>query len=88
MGRAVLDMLATGRGLTLAPEERDRIAGGLLSLPPHPDVVESLERLRDGGFRLAALTNLQAGKIPLSIRDLNGEPRFAKDLDGAKDNLQ
>ncbi len=28
IGRAVLDMLATGRGLTLAPEERDRIAGG------------------------------------------------------------
>lgn len=57
IGAAALEMTATRAGLTLAPVDREAIVGGMRRLPPHSDARPSLERLRDAGFRLAALTN-------------------------------
>src|SRR5919109_5059173 len=57
IGRAALEMTAARRGVTLSDQDRQDILGGMRQLPPHPDVRESLERLRDAGLRLAALTN-------------------------------
>ncbi len=54
---AALDMVATRRGVTLSQDDRARILSGILTLPPHPEVRESLQRLREAGFRLATLTN-------------------------------
>jgi 2-haloacid dehalogenase len=41
----------------LSDEDRRDILGGMRELPPHPEVPEALDRLRDAGIRLAALTN-------------------------------
>lgn len=57
IGRAALAMTAERRGVTLSDQDREEILHGMGHLPPHPDVRESLERLRDAGLRLAALTN-------------------------------
>ncbi len=57
LGAAALELTATRRGVTLKDEDRAHILGGMRRLPPHPEVLESLERLRDAGLRLAALTN-------------------------------
>ncbi len=57
LGAASLEKTALRRGLTLSEADRAHLLGGLRRLPPHPEVPESLERLRDAGLRLAALTN-------------------------------
>jgi 2-haloacid dehalogenase len=57
VAKAALQMTAERRGVNLSGEETGRLLGGIRSLPPHPDSVAGLKRLRDAGFRLAALTN-------------------------------
>src|SRR5918997_3589991 len=57
IGGAALKMVAEREGLDLSDEDKQMILGGMRELPPHPEVAESLERLRDAGLRLATLTN-------------------------------
>ncbi len=57
IGRAALDMVAQRRGAMLSELDRSAVAEGVRTLPPHDDVNEGLARLRDAGFRLAALSN-------------------------------
>ncbi|HEX9282938.1 MAG TPA: haloacid dehalogenase type II [Gemmatimonadales bacterium] len=57
VGDAALTMVAARRHVDLTPTARTGIVGGMRTLPPHPDARPGLERLRDAGFRLAALTN-------------------------------
>ena len=57
IGRRALDVLARRRGIDLSDEARDAILGTMRVLPPHPEVAGALERLREAGFPLAALTN-------------------------------
>jgi len=57
VGDAALTMVAARRDVELSPTARAGILRGMRALPPHPDVRPGLERLRDAGFRLAALTN-------------------------------
>lgn len=57
IGAAALRMTAERQGVKLSDEDRQKILGGMRELPPHPEVPESLDLLRDSGIRLAALTN-------------------------------
>jgi 2-haloacid dehalogenase len=57
IGRAALEMVAARRSHSLSEDETTLILGTMRRLPPHPEVREALERLRDAGFRLATLTN-------------------------------
>ncbi|MDQ3568848.1 MAG: haloacid dehalogenase type II [Actinomycetota bacterium] len=57
LGGAALQMTAERRSVDLSDEDRQHILSGMRELPPHPEVEASLQRLRDNGFRLAALTN-------------------------------
>jgi 2-haloacid dehalogenase len=75
IGMAALEMVAARRGRSLADEDRRALRDGMRKLPPHPEVRESLERLRDAGLRLATLTNSTAevGEAQLAhagLRDL------------------
>jgi 2-haloacid dehalogenase len=60
IGGAALDMTAARRDISLSSDARAEILGSMLTLPPHPEVGESLERLRSAGLRLATLTNSTA----------------------------
>ena len=60
IGRAALEMTAQRRGVSLSQADQQRILGTVRQLPAHPDVSEALRRLKDAGFRLAALTNSTA----------------------------
>ena len=60
IGAAALDMTADRRGVSLSASDRAAILDGMRTLPPHPEVPESLERLRAAGLRLATLTNSTA----------------------------
>ncbi|TMD67261.1 MAG: haloacid dehalogenase type II [Chloroflexi bacterium] len=57
IGAAALDMIATRRGVTISQQDRTSILQGMRQLPPHPDVRDGLERLRNAGLRLVTLTN-------------------------------
>lgn len=57
IGGAALQMTAERHGVEISDEDRDSILTTMPKLPPHPEVAESLARLRDAGLRLAALTN-------------------------------
>ncbi len=57
VGAASLEMTAERLNVELTEEDRQKILDGMRELPPHPEVPESLDRLRGSGFRLAALTN-------------------------------
>ncbi len=57
IGKAALEMVAARRGLSLSMLDKQAIAQGFASLPPHPEVRTSLEQLRDAELRMAVLTN-------------------------------
>lgn len=73
-GLAALTMLAARRGVDLSDEKKKEIIGGVRDLPPHPEAEEALARLRDGGIRLASLTNSTAevGRQQLANAGLSG----------------
>jgi 2-haloacid dehalogenase len=60
IGAAALDMTADRLGVFLSATDRIAILGGILTLPPHPEVPENLARLRAAGLRLSTLTNSTA----------------------------
>jgi 2-haloacid dehalogenase len=57
IGGAALQMTAERHGVELSDEDQQSILTTVPQLPPHPEVREALELLRDAGFRLATLTN-------------------------------
>jgi 2-haloacid dehalogenase len=57
IGRRALDGVAGRRGRELTDEDREAILGTMGRLPPHPEVLAALTRLRSAGFPLATLTN-------------------------------
>ncbi len=75
IGMTALEMVAARHGVVLAEEGRQAVRDGMRRLPPHPEVRQSLERLRGAGLRLATLTNSTAevGEAQLGnagLRDL------------------
>jgi 2-haloacid dehalogenase len=55
IGGEALDVISARLGVDLSADDRARIGEGVLTLPPHPEVSESLSRLRDADLRLATL---------------------------------
>jgi 2-haloacid dehalogenase len=68
IGMAALDMVAARRGIIVTADDKQHIAQTLSSLPPHAEVANSLQRLKEAGMRLAALTNstLQVAETQLT----------------------
>jgi 2-haloacid dehalogenase len=68
IGRAALEMTARRRGVTLSQHDQQRILGMVRELPPHADVPDCLHRVKQAGFRLAALTNSTAEVAEAQLR--------------------
>lgn len=56
-GVDALIVTAGSVGVSLSEPKAVELVAGMTSLPPHRDVVSSLEMLAESGFRLATLTN-------------------------------
>ncbi len=56
-GQHALEIVAQRRGVGLSSADKNEILAGMLTLPPHPEVLDSLTQLKQAGFRLATLTN-------------------------------
>lgn len=57
IGSAAFDMIAERHGITVAEEDKKALLSTITKLPPHPEVVENLARLKQNGHTLAAFTN-------------------------------
>lgn len=58
IGAAALEMVAANNNIKLtADEAKNAILTPIRSLPAHPEVKESLERLRNAGYTLVSFTN-------------------------------
>lgn len=57
IGLEALLALAEKRGVDLDVDAATEVVHGMRSLPPHPDVIPALERLKAAGFGLVTLTN-------------------------------
>jgi 2-haloacid dehalogenase len=77
---AALGMTEERRGVEISDDDRREILGGLRELPPHSEVPESLDRLRDAGFRLATLTNSTQEVAEAQIENAGLVDRFEQVL--------
>jgi len=77
---AALRMTEERQGVQISDEDRREILGGLRNLPPHPEVPDSLDRLREVGFRLATLTNSTQEIAEAQIENAGLSDRFEKIL--------
>ncbi len=71
-GDTGLEITARRYKVSMLGEEKNLILGTLRKLRPFPEVAQNLQRLRDAGLRLAALTNstAQAAEAQLTFADL------------------
>jgi 2-haloacid dehalogenase len=57
IGSAAFNMIAESRGVTVAEEDKKALLSKITQLPPHPEVAENLNRLKQNGYMLVAFTN-------------------------------
>ena len=80
LGVGVLRMLGRIHNVSISEVDIAELSKGLASLPPHPDVPESLRKLKAAGYRLVTLTDSPAtpGRGPLQAAGLEDlfEHRF------------
>ena len=74
IGARALDAVAWRRGEDLPEDQRKAILETMRRLPPHPEVLGALTRLRSAGFPLATLTNSsgEAARLQLDHAGLAG----------------
>ena len=77
---AALSMTEERQGAEVSEDDRQEILGGLRDLPPHPEVPDSLHRLREAGFRLATLTNSTQEVAEAQIENAGLADRFEQIL--------
>lgn len=77
---AALRMTEERQGVEVSDEDRQKILTGLRDLPPHPEVPDSLDRLREAGFRLATLTNSTQEVAEVQIENAGLTDRFEQVL--------
>jgi 2-haloacid dehalogenase len=72
LGAGVLRMLGRIHNVPVGDADVAELGKGLASLPPHPDVPDSLRKLKAAGYRLVTLTDSPAvpGRGPLQTAGL------------------
>jgi 2-haloacid dehalogenase len=72
LGAGVLRMLGRIHNVSISEGDVAELGNRLASLPPHPDVPDSLRKLKAAGYRLATLTDSPAtlGRGPLQAAGL------------------
>jgi 2-haloacid dehalogenase len=57
IGGAVLEKIATPRGIKITAADRQELTDRFATMPPYPDVPGALRRLKKEGFKLFTLTD-------------------------------
>lgn len=71
-----LNALAADRGITLSDTQSQRVFDTVATLAPHPDVADTLDRLRKSGFTIVALTNSAQKTVDTQFRNAGLTDRF------------
>ncbi len=71
VARHALRLVAAGRGIEMGDSAEDAILAGVVSLPPHPEVVEALTLLQEAGFRMTTLTNSATSALASQLSNAN-----------------
>jgi 2-haloacid dehalogenase len=83
IGAAVMQMLASTRSITIAPEDARELTDRFASMPAHQEVPAALAQLRGAGFRLFTLTDnlleVQTHQLENAGIISNFERRFSVD---------
>lgn len=74
---AALRVIAARGGHRIDAAAADEIVGGMRRLPPHPDVMPALDRLRGEGRTLISLTNSPLEVVEEQLRFAGIRDRFA-----------
>ncbi|MFG0290275.1 MAG: haloacid dehalogenase type II [Rhodopirellula sp. JB044] len=87
IGTAALLMVAESQGVELTEEEAmQAIIPTIRSLPPHPDVVQGIQRLKEAGYRIVSLTNSSSAGVEAQFRNAGltelFERRYSVDMVG------
>lgn len=69
IGRSALLVVEERHEMCLSEQQRSRLLQAMRKLPPHPDVKEGFKRLREGGWRLVALTNSTLEVAELQLKN-------------------
>lgn len=80
IGAAALVMLAKNRNIDLDMETAGKVLKPIRIAPPHPEVPEALERLKQEGFRMAALTNSARGGMNAQLENAGIDTYFEQCL--------
>jgi 2-haloacid dehalogenase len=67
IGQAALEVLEKRHGKPCTEEQRQKTLSTMRKLPPHADVPEGLEILKEHSFRLVALTNSTASTVEAQL---------------------
>jgi 2-haloacid dehalogenase len=57
LAASALETVASRSGATIREEDIAEVKGLFVQLPPHPEVIDGMTRLKEAGFTLVALTN-------------------------------
>lgn len=68
IGAAVLEMVAKNYDVALSAADAAKALEPMTKLPPYPDVRPALLRLKEHGFRLAALTNSSQSGVDAQLK--------------------
>jgi len=69
IGAAALLMLAHKFGIDMDVERARNVLKPMLSAQPYPDVLPSLKKLKESGFRIAALTNSSKKSMETQLKN-------------------
>ena len=75
---ASLEMSAQQHNVALSDEDKATIMGTVRSLPPHPDIIPGLEKLKSAGFQLFTLTNSPPLVVEAQLQNANLTDYFEK----------
>src|SRR5688500_5916712 len=73
---AALRVIAARGGMRVSTEQADQIVGAMQQLPPHPDAIPALDRLRGAGRTLISLTNSPLAVVEAQLRFAGIRDRF------------
>jgi len=77
---ACLRMVAGNQGIDLDEAAAKKAVAPIRSMPPHPDVVPALERLRDAKYRLLTLTNSSNAAVADQLKNAGLDMLFESAL--------
>jgi 2-haloacid dehalogenase len=78
MARIALEMTALRTNVILTDADRQVILSTMLNLPPHPEVPKALQKLKDAGICMAALTNSSQTAANTQLMNAQLTPFFDK----------